>query len=164
MLTASPPLPPVLYSTNPLIKLHVQQRSRGDVHFVWCSEYFNAKLLPRYEMAAPPSSDPAAIYRTLRDDVARCDRHILKIAALKAGIIARAGEWERDGAITAEDREEIVCLAESEDFTLWKPLLYVIPRTALEPNRVQRVRPADRAGTAREWVIQDLRRPEFDIL
>ena len=34
---------PLLYSTNTLLKFIIQQRFRGDIHWVWCSEVLDSK-------------------------------------------------------------------------------------------------------------------------
>src|SRR6266446_1071240 len=87
----------ILYSTNCALKLLIQERFYGDLHYVWCSEHFDAKALPRHTAGATvaPSSDPVSIYRELRRDVEGNDRHSAKIAAQKAGFIARAVNDEK---------------------------------------------------------------------
>src|SRR5882724_3063359 len=147
--------PPVLYSTNPFLKFLIQQKYRHDKHYVWCSEYFDSRAHPRYSSAAliPPSSDPVHIYRTLRADCDRSDRHSSKIAAVRAGLIALAIKWEAAHEITRDEREEITYLAEHATFTEWRPLVYIIPRSNIDPHRLQLVPLASRAGLGDEYII-----------
>lgn len=156
----------VLYSTNPFLKFYVQQKYCGDVHYVWCSEYFDGAALGRYGpgIPAPPSSDPAEIYRALKLDISRRDGHSAKIEQLRAGIVQRAIDWEAAGALTTDQKEEILYFANDNDFSYWRPLLYVIPRLPLAAGRIKLVPPGRRAGMAPEYIIEDLQRVEFDII
>ncbi len=101
---------PILYSTNVFLKLIIQQRYRQDIHYVWCSEYFDSKALSPYQPGAlvPASSNPVDIYRELKRDVESRDRHSAKIAAQKLSFERLAIDWEWRGDITQREKEEIV--------------------------------------------------------
>jgi hypothetical protein len=156
---------PVLYSTNTFLKFHIQQRFRNDVHWVWCSEIFDStKAAPlSANSLIAPSSSPADIYRELRRDVERRDSHSAKISAQRASLQALAIEWEARAEISSQDMQEIIYMATTASFDLWRPLLYVIP--APNPaSRLQLVPIEKRAGFGKEYIISDLKRTEFDLL
>ena len=155
----------VLYSTNPRIKLLIQERFRRDRHYVWCSESFDSTALGRYNGAAliPPSSNPRSIYRELRDGVRGGDRHNDKINNTRTSLKALATTWQNAGEITADEKQEIVWLADNPDLTYWNPLVYVIPRHIVA-SRLILVPVAQRASFGAEYIIQDLDRNEFDII
>jgi hypothetical protein len=155
----------ILYSTNVFLKFHIQQQYRGDMHYVWCSENFDSRTLGAYSSGAliPPSSNPADIYRSLLDDVKRGDRHSAKIAAQRASFKSLAAIWLAAGEITTDQKDEIIYMTEHADMSYWRPLLYIIPRIPVEP-RLKTVPMDKRAGLAPEYIIEDLRRSEFDLI
>lgn len=120
----------VLYSTNPWIKFHIQQRWRGDVHYVWCSEVSDStKALPgSVHSLVPATSNPVQIYRDLADACSRGDRHNEKIRLIRRNYIARAASWVSDGSLKPEERDELVAMINSTEIRIWRPLLYIIPR------------------------------------
>ena len=156
---------PILYSTNPFLKLFINEKFLGDIHYVWCSEAFDSTKLATYSTLAhmPPSSDPCAIYRQLKDDVQRQDKHSAKIQATKASLQSLAIRWRDDGTITDDQMEEIAYMVTNASFDYWRPLVYIIPRDAINA-RLQVVPPAKRASLRVEYIIPDLRRNEFDII
>lgn len=147
-----PPL--LLYSVNCFFKFHIQERYRGNRHYVWVSESFDS---------GPPTSNPKEIYNSLKRAVADEDEHDYKIDEQKSLITARAIEWEAAGEITTLDKEDIVFEIKNGAFKKWRPLIYVIPydRVAV---RVEAVPRAERAGFSPEYRISDLDRSEFDII
>lgn len=156
----------VLYSTNPFLKLLIQKKYRKDVHYVWCSEHFDGKAAPRYSAPSliAPSSNPIEIYRALKSDVDNADRHSAKINEQKMGMTARANQWHDAGEISREEMEEIIYLVNQQDFTQWKPLIYVIPITQAILDRRVLVPIHNRASSANEYIIADLDVSEFDII
>jgi hypothetical protein len=156
---------PLLYSVNPWIKHHVHTIYFGGVHHVWCSEVFDARspYTTTPVIGLPPSSNPVEIYRRLATDCREKDKHSSYIRDRRAVLLGLAVTWEHNGRITADEREEIVYWLNLPDFDIWRPLLYVIPRAPVS-GRVRLVPAADRAGMAPEYVIEDLRQSEFDIL
>jgi hypothetical protein len=155
----------VVYSTNPFLKLIIQEKYFNDIHFVWCSEFFDSRDLPRLTSSAiiPPSSNPADIYRELRRDVERSDYHSAKITALKTTLIKLAIDFSDQGIITQDQKEEIAFMVNNASFEFWRPLVYVIP---VEPalGRMQLVPINRRAGYGNEYIIPNLKRSEFDII
>jgi hypothetical protein len=157
---------PVLYSTNPALKLLIQREYRGDLHYVWCSEFFDSRAAPSFSLATliGRSSNPADIYKELTQDVSPAfDRHSAKITQIKGSLTALASEWFRDGAISEMARDEIIYLLNHAGPHEWRPLLYVIPRTAVA-SRMKEVPPAQRSGFGREWIVEDLAPGEFDVI
>lgn len=155
-----------LYSTNAVLKLMIQAEYAGDVHYVWCSEDFDAKHAPAYSLKSlvGPTSNPAEIYRELLRDCKGPDRHSYRINQQKLSFTARAHEWERDCKITAAQRDEILCLVDKAGSDLWKPLLYVIPRAHIKDVRIESVPMPERASFGPEYIIKDLKRSEFELV
>jgi hypothetical protein len=156
---------PVLYSTNTFLKFHIQERFRKCIHYVWCSESFDNAKLGAYSGASliAPSSNPAEIYRQLKLDVERADRHSAKIIAQRASLNSLAVDWEANGDITVDEKNEIIYMAKNASFIEWRPLIYVIPRQTVAA-RLKLVAPDKRASLGLEYIIDDLQRDEFDII
>lgn len=157
--------PPLLYSTNVFLKLLLQERFRGNLHYAWCSESFDSSALPRYSLSSQvaPSSNPADIYRELKLAVQRKDQHSHKITEQKLSLKNLAITWEAAGEINVEAKEEIVYLVDHASFDDWRPLLYIIPRT-LVASRMRVVPPDRRASFGPEYIVEDLQRFEFDTI
>ena len=155
----------LLYSVNPRVKLIIQREFRDDRHYVWCSERFDSATAAPYTRAGlvPPTSNPKQIYRDLKEACDSQDSHNSKITSIRAGYLARAQGWLDAGVITANVRDEIVYLVNKEDFELWRPVLYVIPRQPVEV-RMTPVPPENRAGAGPEFVIEDLTSAEFETV
>ncbi len=155
---------PLLYSTNPFLKLLVQERFRGNVHYVWCSESFDSRVQAPYTAASlvPRSSNPAEILEELQRAVASGDTHASKIIEARATFTNLANIWFGNGEVTADERDEIIYMANNSGLEPFRPLLYVIPRPATA--RLMVVPPSQRAGIGIEYIITDLQRSEFDVL
>jgi hypothetical protein len=156
----------LLYSTNVFLKLHIQRTYQQDVHHIWCSENFDSAALARYAPGAgvPPSSNPADIYRRLKEAVRKSDTHDEKIAAQKASLLTLAVKWADAGSITQEQRADIVYRVNSAPFEHWRPLIYVVPTQGIHPNRLTQVPANQCAGLGPEFIIRDLQGNEFDII
>lgn len=87
----------------------------------------------------------------------------MKIAEQKLTLKKLAVEWEAGGIISAYEREEIIYIVDHAEFNDWRPLIYVIARDRVG-GRLIDVPPEKRAGFAPEYIIEDLRRSEFDII
>lgn len=156
----------ILFSTNVFLKFQIQEQYCGGIHYVWCSENCDSKTLSAYSVGAlvAPSSNPADIYRELKRDVEGKDKHSAKISAQKATLASLAVQWEASGKISALQKDDLLYLVNTADFSLWRPLLYVIPRTADIESRLQEVPMSSRAGIGPEYIIEDLKRSEFEIV
>jgi hypothetical protein len=157
---------PVLYSTNVYLKLHIHEKWRGDKHYVWCSEWYDSTKAPAYVGTAqiPPSSDPCAIYKELKEALARSDAHCAKVISQRGSFMKLAAGWCKKGEIDSAAKNEIAFLAkQGSGAPYWKPLVYVIPRAAVQ-SRLKPVPARNRAGLGDEFIIEDLRRSEFDVI
>jgi hypothetical protein len=156
---------PLLYSTNVLLKYLIQKKYQNDVHYVWCSEHFDSSKGPAYAIEAliPPSSNPVDIYRALNRAVAGRDRHDAKIAEQKASLLSLAVKWEQEGSISAQARDDITVFVKTAGFEMWRPVIYLIPRAAVE-DRLMVVPAEKRAGFGTEYIVADLHGDEFDII
>jgi hypothetical protein len=157
---------PFLFSAMPYMKFYIYRTYRNDIHYVWCSEVYDhsSTLVPRTSLPSPPSSDPADICRQVRHAIDRRDRHDHRLTGWKTILITRVAAWEADGSLDPADAQELVFMLNSDDFQIWRPLLYVIHRSAIDPGRIHSVPPAQRAGFGREFVIEDLAGSEFEPL
>jgi hypothetical protein len=157
---------PVFYSTNAWMKYYINENYHGGRHFIWCSEAFDGQR--RHVRGSPPpprSSSPMEIYRELLSDVQSRDYHSAKITQQKHSLNSLAQKWLAEGGIGQIEFDEIATLVNAHDFNNWRPLIYVIPQRAIDPARVQVVRPGSRAGAVgREYIIADLMASEFDVL
>ena len=147
------PRPLLLFSTNTYLKYRIQEDYRQE-HYVWCSPTVAYDSVGKYARGAgtPPSSDPASIYRELAEAVRRTDEHCAKILDQKTGLLARAVDWHAAGLITDATRDDITMTVEKAPFSLWRPLLYVIP-FAVVAKRVQDVPRDKRASMEPEYII-----------
>ncbi len=155
----------LLYSTNVFLKFLIQKRYRSDVHYVWCSEYFNSKTAPKYSLGSqvPASSNPFDIYYELKRDVDNCDMHSAKINAQKASFKSLAIQWELNGEISSLDKADIITMVDTAAFNHWRPLIYLIPRSKVR-KKLKLVPPSSRAGLGEEFIIEELKSDEFDLI
>lgn len=89
--------------------------------------------------------------------------HNAKIISQKASLQSLAILWESQGDITPNERDEIIYMVTTASFEHWRPLLYVIPRSLVEP-RLMTVPIKNRGGFGEEYIISDLTRHEFDLI
>lgn len=156
---------PLLYSVNPFVKQVIQQVYQNDLHYAWCSDSYDATKLDVLTVGSlvPPSSNPADIYRNLKADVGRGDMHSPWIRQHVATQSALAERWFSDGSITEFQRDEILYLVQNAPLDHWRPILYLIPRGPLGA-RCKLVPVATRAGVGNEYIVEDLKRDEFDMI
>lgn len=158
---------PLLYSANPWFAHDISTRYLSGRYFVWCSEYFDSATAPAGSASAAiaPSSMPAGIYSRLKADVDGEDKHSSLIKGYKRTFRNLARTWHANGRITEEQSSEIVALAASNSWKMWRPMLYVIPRYPIEAaGRLLSVPHRNRAALGPELQIADLHRDEFDII
>jgi hypothetical protein len=158
---------PVLYSTNPQIAHHISIEYRGGVHVVWVSEHFDPLAAASSSPAAlvGRSSSPRDIFDELARDCDAEDSHSPHLKRYRKKFRSLTRAWQVSGELTDEQFAEIESLLKPGSWTIWRPLLYVIPRGLIEhAGRLGAVPPAKRASHGPEYQITDLRRDEFDIL
>lgn len=158
---------PIFYSTNPFFAIDVARRYRNGIFYAWVSEVFSSTqqsgLAPSSGVAA--SSDPMTIYDQLHRAVSTEDMHDPKIKSYKKTFARLADSWFDLGEITQSDRDEIKGQCKLTSYKLWRPLLFVIPRSHVSaPGRLQLVPPIKRAGSGQEFIVADLKATEFNII
>lgn len=153
-----------LFSTNPWISFVIGEEFYPTGHFVWCSSIFDSAMISKFMAPAPPTSTPKDIYLSLLAEVSRRDRHSLKIANLREGLIRGAQERHSASEISdkcLEEIKEMVVEAETADF---RPLLYVISYARVK-DIVKGVPVSQRAHPlSEEYVIERLPADCFEAL
>lgn len=157
----------ILYSANPWFASEIATKYLGGKHFAWVSDYFDT------EKEAPagssghliaPSSNPRKIYEDLLHEYRAQEEHSRIIRDHRKTFRRLAKQWLADGTIVQAQYEEIVASVSAHSWRIWKPVLYVIPRSNIAPNRVIEVQRKERAGYGPEKQIADLQTNEFDII
>jgi hypothetical protein len=155
-----------LYSTNPWVKWYICNKWRNDIHFVYCSPYFDPKSQGTDHEGSliPPTSSRCAIYRDLAEAVRgpSFDRHNPKIISQQASLLKLIEGWRTDGSLSDDDEKEIVGLLRSHDYFIWRPILYIIPCALISTDRIELVPMDARAGSGPEYIIRDLVGTEFE--
>ena len=155
----------ILYSTNVFLKFHIQQLYYNDLHYVWCSDNFDSAKVSAYSAGhlVPPSSNPADIYRQLKAETTKKDRHSSKILEQQNSIKNQAVRYHASGSITETAKEDIFFMVDNASFDDWRPLLYLIPKQPIL-SRVEQVPIAKRASNGMEFIIKDLLSTEFHVI
>jgi hypothetical protein len=148
----------LLYSINSWLSYKIAEAYFQDVHYVWCSPFFNATRIN------PPSSNPIDIYNNLRSDVDGKDRHSSKIEQIRAGIIKGANIKKNHGIITEEQEQEIIEIVNAAEIEDFRPLIYIIPTEKVE-KIVKQVSVKYKADKfSQEYIIEELHKNMFDII
>jgi hypothetical protein len=156
--------PLVLYSTNTWLAYTIAEKYYKQVHYAWCSPYFDARNASSTNRTIPPSSSPLEVYQALSQEVGRGDRHSAKIGANRIGILRGSGVKLAQGVITKEEKQEIAEIVELAQVYDFRPVLYVIP-FALVGSLVRSVAVSKRAHPlSDEYIIEALPRRFFDVI
>ena len=156
--------PIVLYSTNSWLAYIIAEQYYGGFHYIWCTPHFDPSAVPSINYTVPPSSSPAEIYRGLREDVKRGDRHSPKIAANKAGILRGMEYKVAAGEITTEQASEIASIVDAAEIQDFRPLIFVVP-FSLAHELLRKVPVSQRAHPlSTEFIIDRLPRNRFDVI
>jgi hypothetical protein len=154
----------VLYSAQTWLAFAIATKYFRDLHYAWCTPYFNggapSTLMPG---ANPPSSTPNDIARTLKEDIARGDGHSAKIDENRSGLRRGARAKHTKGIITDQEFKDIGSIIEAASFNDFRPLIYVIP---VERVKTLVIDPplADKANPfSEEYLIVELPRSSFDV-
>jgi hypothetical protein len=89
--------------------------------------------------------------------------HHTKINEQRKTIPALAVKWNDSGNITHDEYQEIGVRVSKANFNDWRPIIYIIPVAGLGA-RVRRVAADQWAGFEPEYIIEDLKKDEFDII
>jgi hypothetical protein len=150
----------------------VRARSRHEIswcglHFAWCSEYYDPSAASASSAGAAiaPSSSPRALFEVLKQDCAKEDGHSALIKGYKKKFKRLASDWLSTGRIGRAQYDEIVAVANSTSWRIWRPVVYVIPRQPIESaGRLISVPRGLRAAYGPELQITDLSPVEFDLI
>lgn len=155
---------PLLFSCNHAIKFRIQEEYRNGTHYVWCSEFFDSRWDDSLKGRIPKSSNPAQIYLEMEAATWPFDKHDHRIERQKKQILNRATEWLSNDEISEDEYREIALLLKETTWDLWRPFLYVIPKTDKIDVRLEQVPPPERANTGMEYRISDLHNSEFGVV
>ena len=159
-------MPLVLYSTNAYIAYMINERYYKGLHYVWCSEVFDARAQYAYgpHASIPPSSSPGEIYKAMREDVRRGDWHSENLKRLRKSIGEGAKAKFEAEEITRAQHKEIKKILEQALLTDFRPLLYIIPYQGVA-KLVQEAQIEERAHPlSLELKIRELPRNFFDVI
>lgn len=153
-----------LYSTNTWLANKISERFYSDLHYVWCTPFFDGDNIASNQFTVPPSSTPQDICQRLSNDIRRGDNHSSKIIQNKDGI-KRGAEFKcKNGIITEGEKNAIIQIVDNSRLLDFKPLIYVIPYEKVE-SQLESVKIADRAHPlSDEFIIRELKREDFDII
>jgi hypothetical protein len=144
----------------------INQRYYKDLHYVWCSEVFDARAQYAYgpHASIPPSASPYEIYKTMRDDVRRGDLHSLNLKRLRETIANGAMLKREAGEISTTQYDDIGKILDGALLMDFRPLLYIIPYQAVSAL-IKEVPIQERAHPlSLELKISALPRELFDVI
>lgn len=151
----------LLYSTNPWIAHEISERYLNGNHVVWCNEDFNPA---KFGEPSAPSSTPKAIFESLKNDVFHEDEHSFLINNYKKTFRKLAKTWYLGDKITEQQRDDIMFEMKSGSWKIWRPVLYLIPRSIIKDERLELAQRNKRASIGLEFKIHDLHTSEFEII
>ena len=122
------------YSANPWFATEIARRYRGGNFFAWVSEYFDTELAPPGSAGAlvAPSSNPRRIYEEMLVEYNAEEEHSRTRNAHRKTFSRLARQWFGTGELTEDQHDEIIASARARSWRIWKPVLYVIPRSLSE--------------------------------
>jgi hypothetical protein len=144
----------------------INERYYKGLHYVWCSEVFDARAQYAYgpHASIPPSSSPWEIYKAMREDVRRGDLHSANVERLRKSILLGAAAKLEAEEITDAQSNAIEKILESALLSDFRPLLYIIPYHGVA-KLVQEVPVENRAHPlSLELKISALPRKLFDVI
>jgi hypothetical protein len=155
---------PLLYSTNVFLKYQIQKQYFGDIHYVWCSEVFDWSTHGSVGSMVGASSNPADIYRQLKNAIKTKDSHDWKINQQKTSMVARFEKLHNLGTINDQTKDDLLYILKNATFPDFEPLIYIIPRVMVS-TKLQVVPANLRASLfGIEYIITDLLGDEFDFV
>ena len=147
----------LLYSAGTEMAYNIARNYYGDVHFVWCTDSFDAQL-------QPGTSNPRKLCYDYINQIRTRDRHAKYIENNKNGIIRGAKAKLAQGVIDTRVYDEIVRKIDASEFEEYYPVIVLINKKAVK-NRIQIVSPDDAASEhSVEYKIADLKSQEFEII
>lgn len=147
----------LLYSTCTLLAYRIAKEYYNNVHYVWCTEAFDAAL-------QPGTSNPRTLCTRYLEQIIKNDRHAVEIRNNRTGILKGASEKLKQGVINEQQYKEIaaiVAYAKNEEFY---PVIYLINKKAVK-KRLKVVEKREAASDSSiEYIIDDLNHDEFEII
>jgi len=159
-------MPLVLYSTNAYVAYMINERYYNGLHYVWCSEVFDARRQYAYGPHAniPPSASPWEVYRAMREEVRRGDLHSANFERLRKTLADGATAKLEAKLITEARYDDVSKTLDQALLSDFRPVLYIIPFAGVA-NLVQEVPIGERAHPLSVEVrIPALPRTLFDII
>jgi len=154
----------VLYSANTWLAYNIAERYYHGEHYVWCTPFFDAEVLPKRQYTVAPTSSPKDIYINLYKETTRGDRHSTKIEDNKVGILKGAAFKKAAGVITEQQQRDIAAIVDAAETRDFIPLLYIIPYN-LVSNIIRDVPVLERAHPLSvEYIIEALPNNYFDVI
>lgn len=147
----------LLYSTCTELAYKVNKRYYNDIHFVWCTDSFDAAL-------QPGTSNPRTMCTRYLDQIIKNDKHAVEIYNNKAGILKGAKEKLAQGIINDEQYKEISYRVAYADMTEFYPVIYLIDKKAVK-SKLEVVDKKDAASDSSvEYIIRELKNTEFEVI
>lgn len=154
----------IYYSCGTQLSYEICQQYYGQLHYAWCSPFFDADSTFSLHNSVPPSSNPRTIYWSLKKDVDACDLHSSKIKELRRGIQKGAAIKMKAGIISKQQYLDIDRTIKRSQLRDFSPLMFVIPVQPLEGKFVPAAVGARANPLSEEYIITDLPRDLFDVL
>lgn len=154
----------LLYSINTYLAYSINSNYYNDLHYVWCSPFFDCREEASRYRNNPQSSNPCEIYLNFSKDVERNDEHSLHIKQNKIGLLSGASQKRQQGLIDKSKEEDIIAMVNDAPLEWFRPLVYVIPKICVEGiyKQVENGRKANPLSA--EYLVESLPGDCFDII
>ena len=154
----------IYYSCSTWIAYEICQSFYGQIHYAWCTPYFDPPSRLNLYNSVPPSSNPRALYWSLIRDVGTLDLHSTIVDKVRTGIQRGALRRLNEGMITTSQYREILKLIRMAQPSNFMPLMLVIPGAPVAAL-LNAVPVTQRASLfSEEYIIDNLPRNLFDAI
>jgi len=162
--------PIILYSVQTFLAYYINKTFYSDIHYVWCTPYFDSNALARTEPKLPVTSNPRSIYNSLINDAYIKDDHYRRVNIERniVGITEGAAAKLQERIISEDTYKQIKgllkCVNENKNYNYFHPVIYVIPYYKVK-KRVERVEYCMAAlPLSPEYKIVNLHTKDFDLI
>ncbi|WP_092275023.1 MULTISPECIES: hypothetical protein [unclassified Duganella] len=152
----------IYYSCSTRLSYEICQLYYGQLHYAWCAPFFDAESSFSPHNCVPPSSNPRAIYWSLKKEIDAGDWHSRKIKGLRKGMLNGAALKLNAGIINRSQHQEIVRTIKRSQLIAFSPLMFVIPVEPLAGRFVFASMQLRANPMSEEYIITDLPRDLFD--
>lgn len=147
----------LLYSTCTDLAYRIAKEYYNDVHYVWCTDAFDAAL-------QPGTSNPRTLCSRYLDQILRGDQHAVEIDHNRVGILKGADEKLKQGVIDSNQYNEIRARVLYSPMDAFYPVVFLIDKRAVK-KRLEVVDTKDAASSfSVEYIIKDLKWNEFEVI